>query len=140
MSAGVPVTLLALCQCSRATFLAETKERLDLPAVVLSDAVLDLVLRRMRLLSDPVRLRALLALQDGELSVQQVADALDVEHCKASRSLSALHREGLLARRQENGQALYSIADYTACPLLGKVAESVTAHIEELHDLVCGED
>ena len=134
------MTLLAPCQWLRATFLAEAKERLGLSAVVLSDAVLDLVLRRMQLLSDPVRLRSLLALQDGELSVQQLAEALDVEHCKASRSLRALHREGLLARRQENGQALYSIADYTACPLVGKAAESVTAHIEELHDLVCGED
>lgn len=107
-----------------------------MPAVVLSEPVLDLVVRRMQVLSDPLRMRTLLALQEGESSVQEIADALDLEHCNASRSLSALHREGLLARRQDGTRALYSIADYTACRLIDRLAESVTAHVEELSDLV----
>lgn len=111
-----------------------------MPAVVLSEAVLDLVVRRMQVLSDPVRMRTLLALEDGETSVQELADALDLEHCKASRSLSALHREGLLARRQDGARALYSIADFTTRRLIDQMAESVTAHLEELHDLVVESD
>jgi DNA-binding transcriptional ArsR family regulator len=107
-----------------------------MPAVALSDAVLGLVARRMQLLSDPLRVRLLLALQDGEASVQQLADALDTEHRNASRSLNALYRDGLLSRRREGTRVLYSLADYTACRLIGQAAESVAAHVEELSDLV----
>ena len=107
-----------------------------MPAVTLSDAVLGLVARRMQLLSDPLRVRLLLALQDGEASVQELADAFDIEHRNASRSLNALYRDGLLARRREGKRVLYSLADYPACRLVGLAAESIAAHVEELSDLV----
>jgi DNA-binding transcriptional ArsR family regulator len=110
-----------------------------MPAVVFSDAVLGLVARRMQVLSDPLRIRLLLALQDGELSVQALADRLDVEHRNASRELIALHREGLLTRRRDGTRVLYGIADYTACRLLDQTGESVAARVEELSDLVLGD-
>ncbi len=90
----------------------------------------------MQLLSDPLRVRLLLALQDGEASVQQLADAFDIEHRNASRGLNALYCGGLLARRREGKRVLYSLADYTACRLVGLAAESIAAHVEELSDLV----
>lgn len=90
----------------------------------------------MQLLSDPLRLRILLALQNGEASVGQLADALDTEHRNASRSLNALCRDGLLARRRQGTRVLYCLADYTACRLIGQAAESIAAHVEELSDLV----
>lgn len=105
-------------------------------AVVLSESVLDLVAYRMQLLSNPLRLRLLLALQDGEASVQQLADTLDIEHRNASRNLNALCRDGLLARRREETRVLYSLADYTVCRLISQTAQSIGAHVEELSDLV----
>lgn len=107
-----------------------------MPAVVLSEPVLDLVVRRMHLLSDPLRMRLLLALQDREASVQELADALEVEHRNASRSLGELHREGILARRCDGTRRLYSIADYTTCRLIAQMAESVIARVEEIRDAV----
>lgn len=88
------------------------------------------------MLSDPLRIRLLLALQDREASVQELAAAVDVEHRNASRGLSTLHSEGLLTRRRDGTRVLYSIADYTACRSLDQTAESVVARIEELSDLV----
>lgn len=105
-------------------------------AVVLSDAVLGLVARRMQLLSDPLRIRLLLALGDGEASVQELADVLGDEHRNASRGLNALYRDGVLTRRREGKRVLYSVADYTASQLISQAAESVAAQIEELSDLV----
>jgi ArsR family transcriptional regulator, zinc-responsive transcriptional repressor len=90
----------------------------------------------MQLLSDPLRVRLLLALQDGEASVQQLADTLDTEHRNASRNLNVLYDNGLLSRRREGKRVLYSIADYTTYRLIGQAAESVTAQVEELSDLV----
>jgi DNA-binding transcriptional ArsR family regulator len=111
-----------------------------LSAVALSEPVMDLVVRRMHLLADPLRVRLLLALQDGEASVQQLADTVGVEHRNASRSLGELHREGLLTRRRDGTRALYSLADYTVCRQLGEMAESVLARVEELHDGVLEND
>lgn len=111
-----------------------------MPAVVVSDAVLGLVARRMQVLSDPLRIRLLLALQGGEASVQQLADALDTEHRNASYNLNALYREGILTRRREGKQMLYGVADFTACRLLGQAAESVAAQVEELSAFVLESD
>lgn len=90
----------------------------------------------MQLLSDPLRVRLLLALQGREASVQELADALETEHRNASRGLNALYRDGLLARRRDGPRVLYCVADYTACRLLGQMAESISARIEELSELV----
>ena len=90
----------------------------------------------MRLLSDPLRIRLLLALESGEASVQEVADALGTAHCNASRGLKALHHDGLLSRRCEGTRVLYAVADYTALRLISQAAEGVAAHVEELSDLV----
>lgn len=92
----------------------------------------------MQLLSDPLRLRLLLVLRDGEASVQQLADALDTEHRNASRSLNILCRDGLLARRREGTRVLYCLADYTVCRLISQATESIAAHVEELSDIVNG--
>ncbi len=94
----------------------------------------------MQVLSDPLRIRLLLALQDGEASVQQLADAVDVTHRNASRCLSALHREGVLTRHRDGTRVLYEVADYTACRLLSQTAQSVIAGVEELADLILQND
>jgi DNA-binding transcriptional ArsR family regulator len=101
-----------------------------------SEQVLELVARRMRLLSDPLRLRILLLLQHGEASVQQLADALDTEHRNASRCLNALCRDGLLARRREGTRVLYCLSDYTVCRVIDQAAESIVAQVEELSDIL----
>ncbi len=110
--------------------------RRSLATVGLSDVVLGLVARRMQLLSDPLRIRLLLALEDGEASVQELADVLGTEHRNASRSLNVLYRDGLLARRREGTRVLYCVADYTAHRLIGQAADSIAAQVEELNDLV----
>jgi DNA-binding transcriptional ArsR family regulator len=90
----------------------------------------------MQLLSDPLRVRLLLVLQDREMCVQELADALDTEHRSASRAVNLLYRDGVIERRRDGKRMLYSLADYTACRVIGLVAESVAARVEELKDLV----
>lgn len=108
--------------------------------MALSDAVLALVARRMQLLSEPMRIRTLIALRNGETSVQELADALDTEHRNASRAVRALHHDRILERRREGTRVLYSVADYTACLLIDRAAESVKAQVLELSDLVGNSD
>jgi DNA-binding transcriptional ArsR family regulator len=88
------------------------------------------------LLSDPTRLRLLLVLEKHESCVQQLADELGLVHRNVSHGLNLLYRERLLSRRREGTLVVYSLADYSACRLVAQAAESVTAQIEELGDLI----
>ncbi len=98
--------------------------------------LLERVTRRMHMFSDPTRVRLLFALGEREASVQQLADELDLVHRNVSAGLNVLYREGLVTRRKEGTLAIYSLADYSACRLITQAAESVTAQIEELGELI----
>ena len=67
----------------------------------LSGELLELVAGRLRVLSDPWRVRLLLGLEGREASVQELADELDMSHKGASSHLNVLYRDGLLTRRRE---------------------------------------
>jgi DNA-binding transcriptional ArsR family regulator len=98
--------------------------------------LLERVTRRMHVLSDPTRLRLLLALEKREACVQELADELGLVHRNVSHGLNLLYREGLLSRRREGTLVVYSLADYSACRLVAQATASVTAQIEELGDLI----
>lgn len=90
---------------------------------------------RLRLLSDPLRIRLIFALRDGEMSVSALADALDRPHRAVSHHLGALYRDGVLDRRQEGPNVFYCLADFSACQVVILAGEGVNARIEELSEL-----
>jgi DNA-binding transcriptional ArsR family regulator len=104
-----------------------------------SEQLLGLVIERLRILACPLRVRLLLALEQREASVQELADELDAVYQKVSLDLNTLHREGLLTRRRDGQRVLYTLADYTALRVLKQVAAGVTARIEELTDVITAE-
>jgi DNA-binding transcriptional ArsR family regulator len=102
----------------------------------LQEELVGLVARRLQMLSDPLRLRLLLALERDEYSVGQLADVLDRSHKVTSHHLNVLFGEGLIARRREGTSVVYSLADYSVCRLLALAGQGVTARIEELGELI----
>ena len=98
--------------------------RLALP---LSDQMLELVAHRFRMLGEPIRLRILQVLEQGERSVGDVAEILSASQPNISKHLQALHDAGLLARRREGNSIYYSIAD----PVVFKLCELVCKGAEE---------
>lgn len=93
-----------------------------------------LVGRRLQLLSEPLRIRLIFALRDGEASVGQLADGLDRPHRTVSHHLGALYREGILDRRQEGSTVFYFLADFSACQVVVLAGEGVNARVEELSE------
>ncbi len=81
-------------------------------------------------------MRLLLSLRDREVCVQDLADEVGVVRQKVSQDVNALYREGLLARRREGTRLLYSLADYTAPRIIEQLAAGVSAHIEEIAEIV----
>jgi DNA-binding transcriptional ArsR family regulator len=100
------------------------------------EPLLDLVTSRLALLADPTRARLLTLLEQGEATVQVLADTMPSTPQNVSRHLGILHRSGIVARRREGTSVYYALADYSACRLLEQTLASLSGQIEELADLV----
>jgi DNA-binding transcriptional ArsR family regulator len=71
----------------------------------------DIVAKYFRGLGDPTRLRILEALKDGERSVGQLVELLDVPQPKVSAHLGCLRWCGFVETRREHRTVHYRIAD-----------------------------
>ena len=95
----------------------------------MTDEALTLIARRFSVLSEPMRLRLLHALFDGEKPVNTLVEATGGTQANVSRHLQTLADAGLLARRKEGLQVFYSIADPSIFPL----CELVCGSLEKQH-------
>lgn len=65
----------------------------------------------MRALANPSRLLILCQLADGEKSVGELEDALDLGQAYVSQQLARLREERLVVARRDGRQMMYSVAD-----------------------------
>ena len=77
----------------------------------LSPAQLERVATQFRQLAEPTRLAILQELKGGGLSVSNIVAALGTSQANVSRHLRQLHDAGLLERRRDGTQVIYSIGD-----------------------------
>jgi len=96
---------------------------------LLKEETLDLVAERFRLLGDPLRLRLLQTLADGEHSVAELVDTTSTTQANVSKHLQLLLRAGLVRRRKEGLHSYYSIADPSVFQLCDLVCGSIGAHL-----------
>lgn len=96
---------------------------------ILTPEAMKLVAERFKILSDPMRLRILNALETGEMSVMQITEAMDTSQPNASKHLKTLQDAGLIARRQEGNTVYYRIADETVFQLCDVVCNSLQQHL-----------
>lgn len=89
----------------------------------LGKEMLELIADRFRILGDPLRLRLLHHLREGEASVGDLVEASDGTQANVSRHLQILLRAGVVTRRKEGLHVYYRIADPS---------------VLELCELVCG--
>lgn len=92
--------------------------------VILSDQALELVAARFRMLGEPMRLKLLRALLNGEKTVSELMEETKGTQANVSKHLNLLTQAGLLGRRKEGLNVYYSIADES---------------IFELCQIVCGQ-
>jgi ArsR family transcriptional regulator len=93
----------------------------------LTDDALELVARRFAVLAEPMRLRLIQALFDGEKSVNALVEATEGTQANISRHLQTLTQAHILGRRKEGLQVFYSIAD----PSIFKLCELVCGSLEK---------
>ena len=69
------------------------------------------ILSIAKALSDQSRLRALLAVKDGELCVCQIIQVLNLSPATVSKHMDILERAGLVSRRRQGKWRYYKLAD-----------------------------
>lgn len=98
----------------------------------LSPEALEQIALRFKLLSDPMRLRILHALQEGELSVNQLVKLTGSSQPNISKHLNILRTTGMVKRRQESNQAFFSIAAPFIFDLCDIVCNGIAKELEQL--------
>jgi DNA-binding transcriptional ArsR family regulator len=87
----------------------------------------DAAARLLRTLANDQRLRVLCFLGEGELTVGQINERVDLSQSALSQHLAKLRAEGIVATRREAQTIYYSLAD-----------DAVRQIIETLHDIYLG--
>ncbi len=73
----------------------------------------EMVAERFRVLGEPMRLRMLKVLMEGEKTVGELVEATGATQANTSRHLQTLARVGILSRRKEGLCVYYRIVDET---------------------------
>jgi ArsR family transcriptional regulator len=69
-------------------------------------------------LSHPLRIRVLELLAEGERTVSELQEALEVEQSSLSQQLGVLRRAGFVVSRREGSRVTYALADERTGELL----------------------
>ena len=93
--------------------------------------VLSMVAARFKVLAEPTRLEILQLLQDGELNVSEVTEAVNSTQPNVSKHLRILQDAGLVSRRQEANSVFYAIADESVFALCEVVCGSLREKFAE---------
>lgn len=104
----------------------------------LPDELVELIARRFRIVGEPMRIRLLDRLRDGEASVNELTDATGASQQNVSKHLGVLLEAGIVGRRRQGNHVYYWIADETIFDLCERVCGSVRRQLQALSELVEG--
>lgn len=82
-------------------------------------------------LSNPVRLRIIDELQDGELTVGALAKKLGVRQAHLSQHLSILRQRGVVAARKDGVNVYYRIANPKIIKACNLIREVLMEHLQK---------
>ena len=83
------------------------------------------------ILSEPMRLKILNLLRDGEKCVQDLVVATSTSQANVSKHLKVMMQAGILSRRAEGTSAYYSVADDLTFELCTLVCDRLASRIEQ---------
>ena len=104
----------------------------------LPDQLAELVAQRFRVLGEPMRIKLLDRLRDGEATVQELQEATGASQQNVSKHLGVLLGAGLVHRAKEGNYSRYSIADDGVFELCDQVCGGIRRQLAELDALLRG--
>jgi DNA-binding transcriptional ArsR family regulator len=104
----------------------------------LPDDLVELIARRFRVIGEPMRIRLLDRLRDGEATVGELSEALSASQQNISKHLAVLAEVVVLGRRKEGNHVFYRVVDEGVFALCEAVCGSVQQQLRSLNELVAG--
>ena len=104
----------------------------------LPDALADLIARRFRAIGEPMRVKLLDRLRDGEATVHELTDATGASQQNVSKHLGVLYDAGVVTRRKAGNEVFYRVVDQGVFQLCESVCGSVERQVRELSAIIGG--
>ena len=102
----------------------------------LSDEVVELIARRLRVIADPTRIKLLDRLRATEATVQELTDAVGSTQQNVSKHLGVLADAGIVARRRQGSFMRYRVIDESVYRLCEEICGSVARQLDDLQALL----
>lgn len=99
-----------------------------------SDQLFERIADRLKAMADPMRLRILHTLQDGELCVTDILGRVGGSQANVSKHLSVLKRVGLVECRRDGVNVYYRIEDPAVFVICSNVCDSLERQINAEKD------
>lgn len=108
---------------------------MDLPRP-LSDPLIEMIARRFRVIGEPMRIKIMDQLRDGEMTVSELVEATGANQQNVSKHLGVLHQAGIVARRKDGNFVRYSIGDETMFAMCEVVCEGLRERVADLDQVL----
>ena len=100
------------------------------------DELVELIARRFRAIGEPMRIKLLDRLRDGEATVNELSAAIGASQQNVSKHLALLAEAGILGRRKDGNRVYYRISDEGVFKLCEDVCGSIQEQLASLSELV----
>jgi len=102
----------------------------------LPEPLIELVAQRFRVLGEPMRIKLLDRLRDGDATVGELRDAVGASQQNVSKHLGVLLSAGMVSRTKDGNHARYAISDPAVFELCDQVCGGVRRQVAELDALL----
>lgn len=109
---------------------------LQSPPHPLPEPLIDLVAQRFRVLGEPMRIKLLDRLREGDATVSELQQTLGASQQNVSKHLGILLSAGMVTRTKERNHSRYSIGDPSVFELCDQVCGGVRRQLEELEAIL----
>jgi DNA-binding transcriptional ArsR family regulator len=104
----------------------------------LPEPLVELIAQRFRVLGEPMRIKLLDRLRDGEATVGQLQDELGASQQNVSKHLGVLLQAGMVSRTKQGTSSVFAIADESVFELCEQVCGGLRRQLSELDTLLQG--
>jgi DNA-binding transcriptional ArsR family regulator len=104
----------------------------------LPEPLIELIAQRFRVLGEPMRIKLLDRLRDGDATVGELQEALGASQQNVSKHLGVLAQARLVARTKRGTSAVYSIADESVFELCEHVCGGLRRQLADLDAVLQG--
>ena len=102
----------------------------------LPEPLIELVAQRFRVLGEPMRIRLLDRLREGDATVGELQDALEANQQNISKHLGILHTAGMVSRTKVGNSVRYAISDPSVFELCDQVCGGVRRQVADLEAII----